>query len=120
MQWNIEGLEDGESVESVAPILGGAENFTLRLVLTDRRIVTIRSPYFASTFGLARYAKSRIQSSLPLDDVESTVFTSSTGGFLGKLEIQSPDGTATFSATGIGSRWLRRLSMKLPNKGERP
>ena len=54
--WKIDNLEDGESVEAVAPIYAsGVPEFTCRLVLTDRRILTIRSPYLASIFVLARY-----------------------------------------------------------------
>ena len=58
--WRIDELEDGESIVAVAPILATGQEFTCRLVLSDRRIMTIRSPYFASIFGLARFTHSRI------------------------------------------------------------
>ena len=114
--WKIDNLEDGESVEAVAPIYAsGVPEFTCRLVLTDRRILTIRSPYLASIFGLARYFRSRIDSSIPLDQITSVLFK---GGFASSLQIETQDGMRTYGATGIGSRWLRLLAIKCPMQAD--
>jgi hypothetical protein len=111
--WKIDELEDGESVRAVAPILEGGD-FTHRLMLTDRRIMTIRSPVLASMFGCARFAKSCVIDSTPLEEVTSAYFTSSFGGFSSSLVIKARKGTQVHSATGIGSRWLRLLASQLP------
>jgi len=114
--WWFDDSEDGEAVVAVAPIImGGNNSFTHRLLLTDRRIVLIRSPVIASMFGLARYVKSRAISSMRLEDITSTKFTSSLGGFVSSLAIEGQAGLRTFNATGIGSRWLRLLAVQLPN-----
>jgi hypothetical protein len=111
--WRIDELEDGESVLAVAPVLGG-NDFTRRLVLTDRRILTIRSAAMASMFGLARYARSTIVTSTRLNQVKSAAFTSSMGGFASSLEIDAEEGLLMYHASGIGSRWLRLLSARIP------
>jgi hypothetical protein len=107
--WKIDHLEDGESVQAVAPISGPGPEFTSRLALTNRRIVTIRSPYLASILGLARYFNSRIDDSLVLAQIKSVSFE---GGFTSSLQIEIQDGTRLYQATGIGSRWLRLLANK--------
>ena len=111
--WKIDKLEDGESVVAVAPILSTGQEFTCRLVLSNRRIMTIRSPYFASIFGLARFAHSRIESSIRLDEVKSAAFE---GGFSGSVRIETRDDVHTYGSTGIGSRWLRQLAIQIPNR----
>jgi len=114
--WRFDGSEDGETVVAVAPIIVGASNdFTHRLLLTDRRLAVVRSPVMASMFGFARYVTSRTVASLPLEDILATTFTSSAGGFFGSLAIDSQAGHRTVSATGIGSRWLRLLAEQLPH-----
>ena len=113
--WTIDELEDAESVLAVAPILAAGQDFTCRLVLTDHRLMTIRSPYFASILGLARFTHSSIESSIRIDEVKSVTFK---GGFSGSLRIETRDGTHTYLATGIGSRWLRQLAAQLPNPNE--
>jgi len=113
--WNIDELEDGESVLAAAPILAAGQDFTCRLVLTDHRLMTIRSPYFASILGLARFTHSRIESSIRLDEVKSVTFK---GGFSGSVRIETRDGTRGYVATGVGSRWLRQLAAQIPNPNE--
>ena len=111
--WRIDELEDGESIVAVAPILATGQEFTCRLVLSDRRIMTIRSPYFASIFGLARFTHSRIESSISLDEVKSAAFE---GGFSGSVRIETRDNVRTYGSTGIGSRWLRQLAVRIPSE----
>jgi hypothetical protein len=112
--WKIEELEEGESVHAVAPILEGGNNgFTCRLVLTDRRLLTIRSPMVASWFGLARYLTSAIESATPLNEVQAAVYTAKAGGFLSSCEVTTSDGVRTYAASGIGSRRLRLLTAQL-------
>ena len=114
--WRFDESEDGEAVLAVAPIiLGGNNDFTHRLLLTDRRIVLVHSPAFASMFGFARFVTSRTISSMNLENITSSQFTSSAGVFFGSLSIEGHEGLRTFSATGIGSRWLRQLAVQLPN-----
>ena len=112
--WTVDELEDGESVRAVAPILEGGD-FTHRLMLTDRRIMTIRSPALASMFGCARFVSSSVMSSTPLEEITSAHFTSSLGGFSGSLEIGTSTGAGAYGASGIGTRWLRLLASQLPN-----
>lgn len=114
--WKVDELEDGESVRAVAPILEGGD-FAHRLMLTDRRLMTIRSPMFASWFGCARFATSSLMSSVRLEEVTSAQFTSSLGGFASSLVIVTRKGSRTYAASGIGSRWLRLLATQLPNNG---
>ena len=111
--WKIDELEDDESVLAVAPILAEGQDFTCRLVLTDRRLVTIRSPCFASTLGLARFTKSSIETSIPLEELISAEFS---GGFTGSVQIESRDGMRIYASSGIGSRWLRLLAAQIPNR----
>lgn len=112
--WKIDQLEVGESVLAVAPILEGGD-FDCRLVLTDRRIITIRSPAILSMLGLARYANSSILTAISLNELKSVEFTSSAGGFASSLVIESQEGVQTYQASGIGTRWLRLLSAQIPN-----
>lgn len=115
--WRFDESEEGEGVIAVAPInLLGVEDFTHRLFLTDRRVVVVRSPVFASMFGCARYVRSRTIGAMRLEDIRSTKFTSSLGGFLTSLSIEGQTGLQTFRATGVGSRWLRLLALQLPNQ----
>jgi hypothetical protein len=109
--WNIKGLEEGESVLSVAPVLEG-NDFTRRVVVTDRRVLTIRSPFFASTLGLARFTRSKIELSIPLREVKSATFV---GGFTSSLTVVTAGTSKTYSASGIGSRWLRHVNEALGN-----
>ena len=114
--WRFSESEDGEAVVAVAPVIVGSSNdFTHRLLLTDRRIVLVRSPAVASMFGFARYVTSRTISSMRLEDIRTTRFTSSAGGFFTSISIEGRDGLRTFRATGIASRWLRLLAVQLPN-----
>jgi hypothetical protein len=108
--WKIDELEHGESVLAVAPILAAGPDFTCRLVLSDRRLMTIRSPYFASILGLARFAHSRIETSIRLHEVKPVAFT---GGSSGLVRIETRYGARNYVATGIGSRWLRLLAAQI-------
>jgi hypothetical protein len=112
--WKIDGLERDEVVLAVAPILGGAA-FSRRLVLTDRRLMTISSHPMASDFGLARFTRSKILDSTSITQIESVCLTRAAAGFFATLEVTESDSRAnTYEATGIGSRWLRRLAKRLP------
>ena len=114
--WKFDESEVDETVRAVAAIsLGGSNDFTYRLLLTDRRIVLVRSPVLASMFGFARFVRPRTISVLLLEDIRTTTFTSSAGGFFSSLIIEGPAGMCTFRATGIGSRWLRLLAAQLPH-----
>ena len=55
--WKIDGLEPGETIRCVTPLVG---DFTERLVLTDRRLLWIQSPGFAASLGLARFVTSKM------------------------------------------------------------
>ena len=114
--WRFDESEEGETVVAVAPITVGSNNdFTHRLLLTDRRLVVVRSPVMASMFGFARYVTSRPVASMRLEDILTTTFTSSAGGLIGSLTIHDQEGHRTVSSTGIGSRWLRLLAEQLPH-----
>lgn len=116
--WRFDEAEDGEVVQAVAPIvMGGSNGYTVHLLLTDRRVVLVRSPVIASMFGFARYVRSRTISSMRLEDVTATKFTSSAGGFFGSLTFEGRAGRRTFTATGVASRWLRLLAEQLPERG---
>jgi hypothetical protein len=112
--WKIDGLGRNEVVLAVAPILGGV-SFSQRLVLTDRRLMTISSHPMASDFGLARFTGSKILDSTSITQIESVCLTRAAAGFFATLEVTKSDGNSnTYQATGIGSRWLRRLTKRLP------
>ena len=108
--WNIDEIEDDESVLAAAPIIAEGPDFTRRLVLTNHRIITIRSPYFASALGFARFAHSQIESSIPLGEVQSVAFE---GRFVGSLELRTRGGMRSYGSTGLGSRWLRHLADRI-------
>ena len=112
--WKIDELEDGESIVAVAPILATGQEFTCRLVLSDRRIMTIRSPYFASILGLARFTHSRIEGSISLERGE--VRRVSREASSGSVRIETRDNVLIYGSTGIGSRWLQQLAVRIPSE----
>jgi hypothetical protein len=111
--WRIDGLEAGESVRAVAPIVTAGRDIRSRLVLTDRRVLTVRTSYLGSSLGLARYSRSTVLTSVALDGVGKAEFSSSLGGFFSSIEMETPDGRREFRAVGLGSRWLRLLFAQL-------
>ena len=126
-KWNIEGLQQGESVLSVVRIhkvriLNEDVGITHRLVLTDHRVMTISSPKVASVFGLGRFVRSKVLTSMPLTEVESASFEKTfrmepggTADYYSTLHIQTTAGnTTTYSASG--SRRLRRFRDALQDR----
>jgi hypothetical protein len=112
-KWKIEGLEPGESVVAVAPFV--VNQVWFHLVLTDRRILAIHSPFLATSLGLARFFRSKITDSLHISDVDSVRL--STGFASCSLQLDTSDGgTRTLKATGAGSGRLRDLAYQLPSE----
>jgi hypothetical protein len=111
--WRIDGLEAGESVRAAAPIVTTGRDIRCRLVLTDRRLLTVRTSSIGSSFGLARFTRSTVLTSLPVGEVDQARFSSSLGGFFGSIAVQTSDGPQEYRAVGMGSRWLRLLSRQL-------
>src|SRR5208283_920589 len=90
-KWNIEGLQQGESVLSVVRIFNEDVGITHRLVLTDHHVMTISSPKVASVFGLGRFVRSKVLTSMPLTEVESASFE--------KTFRMEPGGAADYYST---------------------
>jgi hypothetical protein len=120
--WNIEGLQEKESVLLVARICGGS-SMTHRIVLTDRRVLTMKSPFWLHRIGRARLVSSKILTSVPLTEVAFTAFVSKfyfeAGGRAGRyntLHILTVDGNRrTYESQGRRSA-LRRVADALEDR----